>query len=349
MNYNYVPRADSRSGPTLHSQSKSISLKSNKAFSTTLNSKYEKGGNIIGLTKQSDLDRINELRNIYNVNAFNSLNYHSNNNNFDRGSSLPHNDLGARFKNTMNRSFNQMEKMNNPKLKEMLTKTKDGVTIRNTMTAGAAKLNYSPLKKLNKPKSSYLGSKASLSNNTNINLNTPQRTNLDSLLMSYKNAPLNNPININFNSFDTRVNYSNQVHQINNRNGKGLSSLILKTEENSNLESIYNPSGKSVREYAYKEEKNIEFRKSMEDFCKIIDRFMNDNSKGLFCLYDGHGGTDLVKYVRDRMPDLLSRYLMERNSTAEKSFPLAFQKIDDELKLMSEIRLKSTSRSPVCS
>ena len=33
-----------------------------------MNSKNEKGGNIIGLTKQSDLDRINELRNIYNVN-----------------------------------------------------------------------------------------------------------------------------------------------------------------------------------------------------------------------------------------------------------------------------------------
>jgi serine/threonine protein phosphatase PrpC len=99
---------------------------------------------------------------------------------------------------------------------------------------------------------------------------------------------------------------------------------------------LYNPSAKCVKEYSYREEMNIEYRQTMEDVCRIVDKFMNDNNKGLFCLYDGHGGVEPAKYVRDRMPEMFSRFLFETNFNIEKSFIFSFQKMDDELKLLSQ-------------
>lgn len=193
---------------------------------------------------------------------------------------------------------------------------------------------------------------------------------VDNLFISYKNAPLNNPINLN-NSLDTRVNYSQSLqHRGNTRQGNGLSNDIFK-KTNTNLSNsmvynkiptlcsknedynnncmydqkqsqnksvnatVFNASAKSVREYAYKEERNPLYRPAMEDFCKIIDRFMGDPGRGLFTLYDGHGGAEPVKYVKDRMPEVFTKFLKDTNNI-EKAFIFSFQKVDDELKVLSD-------------
>ncbi len=100
--------------------------------------------------------------------------------------------------------------------------------------------------------------------------------------------------------------------------------------------NIYNPSAKAVKEYSYKEDRNSSFRNSMEDFSRIIDKYMNDYNKGLFCLYDGHGGSEPVKYVRDRLPEIFSKFLIETKNNVEKSLNYTFQKLDDELKNLSD-------------
>jgi serine/threonine protein phosphatase PrpC len=87
------------------------------------------------------------------------------------------------------------------------------------------------------------------------------------------------------------------------------------------------------QEYAYKEEKNLKFRNAMEDFSKIVDKYMGEANKAFFSLYDGHGGTDPVIYVKDRMPDLLQKCLQAKDLTIENAIIQAFNKIDDELKL----------------
>jgi hypothetical protein len=99
---------------------------------------------------------------------------------------------------------------------------------------------------------------------------------------------------------------------------------------------FYNPVARSVKEYSYKEDSNKEHREAMEDVNKVIDKFMNDNNKGLFCLYDGHGGIEPANYVKNRLPDMFAKFLIDSNFNIEKSFIYTFQKVDDELKVLSQ-------------
>ena len=46
----------------------------------------------------------------------------------------------------------------------------------------------------------------------------------------------------------------------------------------------------SVKEYAYSEEKNRQFRTDMEDYHCHMDKVANDQTCALFAIFDGHGG-----------------------------------------------------------
>ena len=46
----------------------------------------------------------------------------------------------------------------------------------------------------------------------------------------------------------------------------------------------------SVKEYAYTEDKNRQFRPEMEDTHCHVDKLAGDDSCGLFAVFDGHGG-----------------------------------------------------------
>ena len=84
-------------------------------------------------------------------------------------------------------------------------------------------------------------------------------------------------------------------------------------------ENEHCPIARSVREYAYYETKNT--REHMQDLHKIIDKYTNDNSKGLFTLYDGHGpNTTHFTYARDRLPELFARFLKKTRNNIEQSF-----------------------------
>ncbi len=164
------------------------------------------------------------------------------------------------------------------------------------------------------------------------------KTNIkDNLVSAYKNVPISAPIHIN-NALDNRIAYS-QAIQNRIRSVKEISKANVELNKEN---GIYNPSAKCVKEYSYKEEQNKEYRSTMEDFCIIIDKYMNDVNKGLFCLYDGHGGDDPVKYVKDRMPEIFAKYINE-GFNPEKSFIFSFQKVDDELKVMSQSNNQGTT------
>jgi protein phosphatase PTC1 len=90
----------------------------------------------------------------------------------------------------------------------------------------------------------------------------------------------------------------------------------------------------SVKEYAYKEEQNSRFRDHMEDFSVCIDSFMEDKNKGLFTLYDGHGGSEAVLYVKEKMPEILTRIINSSNESIEQILINSFHKVDEELKMM---------------
>ena len=80
----------------------------------------------------------------------------------------------------------------------------------------------------------------------------------------------------------------------------------------------------------------------MEDMSKIIDCYMNDESKGFFSLYDGHGGSDPVTYAKNRMPEILEKFIASEESI-EISLNKAFNKCDDELKFTDAENTGSTA------
>ena len=87
----------------------------------------------------------------------------------------------------------------------------------------------------------------------------------------------------------------------------------------------------SVKEYGYAENQNENFRSYMEDYFRVIDKFMGDKTKGLFALFDGHGGSDVAKFVRDNFPDQFSYCLYNTKSNIQQSFINAFSKIDEDI------------------
>lgn len=185
-----------------------------------------------------------------------------------------------------------------------------------------------------------------LGKDSNHIINTKNQTNPNKSPSQYKNPRLSPQLNKespHLNSGNSKTigknpsQIRNQSPGVNKISSSNTKKPTTSNSQNSNsyIFPIFNPSAKCVKEFAYKEECNSEYRNKMEDFCKIIDRFMNDNNKGLFCLYDGHGGAELVKYVRDRMPEVITKFINEFKDI-EKALTFSFQKIDDELKVMSD-------------
>ena len=57
--------------------------------------------------------------------------------------------------------------------------------------------------------------------------------------------------------------------------------------------------GGLVRNYAYYEESNGVFRNYMEDRGKAVENLNGDPNKILFCLFDGHGGGEVSKFLQE--------------------------------------------------
>ena len=97
----------------------------------------------------------------------------------------------------------------------------------------------------------------------------------------------------------------------------------------------------SVKEFSYREDPNIKYRQSMEDFCKIIDKYNEDPKQGYFSLFDGHGGAEIAKYCKDRTPEILLQNLKSGNF--EKALLTTFEQVDSELKKLNSENIGSTA------
>ena len=65
---------------------------------------------------------------------------------------------------------------------------------------------------------------------------------------------------------------------------------------------------------------------------KVIPNFLGDKDKILFGLYDGHGGNEVAKLAKDKLPDLFGKHLNENTNTVEMALITSFRKLDDQLK-----------------
>lgn len=98
----------------------------------------------------------------------------------------------------------------------------------------------------------------------------------------------------------------------------------------------------SIINYAYKEDQNSKYCNYMEDKGIAIDCFNGDPSSGLFCLFDGHGGSEVSTYLQNIFPNMLKNILPFKKSLAQEFINL-FNSIDTKFKEMNFYNTGSTA------
>jgi len=185
------------------------------------------------------------------------------------------------------------------------------------------------------------------------NLNQ-QNIKIDSLMSSYNNSELVNQTKQNYKflphtSLNNKLSRGNSVSNINNSNYQKVLSEEIHTQENYDEEIamkekfFYSNTTTSVKDYCYFEDQNSKYRQYMEDYCKIIDKFTGDKNKGSFNLFDGHGGTEISKYCKDRYSELFQSFYELHPTNIEKAISLSFAKLDEEIKFLDSENKGSTA------
>jgi serine/threonine protein phosphatase PrpC len=126
---------------------------------------------------------------------------------------------------------------------------------------------------------------------------------------------------------------------------------IVKSKPYLSLDSINNKkAGTSMiqnqntpfKSFSYQEDKNLKYRQSMEDIGIMIPDLTTDYKVSLFGIFDGHGGNDVVKFVKDRLPQLIKNYLIDL-CPVDLAFKNAFSKVDKELKFFDSEYIGTTA------
>ena len=126
---------------------------------------------------------------------------------------------------------------------------------------------------------------------------------------------------------------------------------VVKNKPYLSLDSINNKkSGTSMiqnqntpfKSFSYQEDKNLKYRQAMEDIGIMIPDLTTDYKVSLFGIFDGHGGNDVVKFVKDRLPQLIKNNLNDL-CPVESAFKKSFEKVDQELKFFDSEYIGTTA------
>lgn len=170
--------------------------------------------------------------------------------------------------------------------------------------------------------------------NLNVNKNpVSPNTNIEPMTKEKQENNFTNPINNNGKSLLTTNNNINKQLTINKRGDDT---------------SYYVKDCFSVKEYAYKEDPNTAYRNQMEDMSKAIDRFADDDDKGLFTIFDGHGGWEVAAIAKNRLPEIFEKMLVSNNennpnSSIENILMNLFHEVDEEIKVSEDEHIGCTA------
>ena len=85
--------------------------------------------------------------------------------------------------------------------------------------------------------------------------------------------------------------------------------------------------------YFVKEEPNLEWRKTMEDFIYANQRFYSDKNLrvSLYAVFDGFGGDEVAKYLKMYMPEMLLQKLKKYKFNIEKGIEETFSEMSTKV------------------
>lgn len=121
-----------------------------------------------------------------------------------------------------------------------------------------------------------------------------------------------------------------------------LKSNTLQSEKtNIDLKEYYKQNCSAVNEYAYYEDSNYYYRRYMEDKGHGIDCFNNNPTDALFCLFDGHGGSQVSQFLKDHLAEEFKSILPSNDIYS--SFDKLFVDIDNKIKQFGFLNVGSTA------
>ena len=99
------------------------------------------------------------------------------------------------------------------------------------------------------------------------------------------------------------------------------------------------------KSFSYHEDKNLKYRQSMEDIGVMLPDFIPEKKMSLFGIFDGHGGYDVVQYIKNRLPEIIKTNITKNNNydSIENNLTSSFNKIDEELKFYDSEHTGSTA------
>ena len=169
------------------------------------------------------------------------------------------------------------------------------------------------------------------------NKSLPNKKKIKNFTQSKLNQQPNKINEISNKLFNEEKNYQSEIIE-NSKIYNSTSNEIISDNEST---EYYINNSNSVLEYAYKEDPNIKFRNYMEDKGKTIDNFNNNPNSILFCLFDGHGGVQVSKYLQENFPIFFKKILP--NEYLELKIIDLFPEIDNKLKENNFYQVGSTA------
>ena len=197
-------------------------------------------------------------------------------------------------------------------------------------------------------------------NNKNIQGFNDHNTNNNNYTNNLRTININNNFEIAKNNYQeytrpktnqySSINYHNLNNYNYNTNSYNDYSSQKKIEEiisNDSLDTYYlnnlNNSTKIIKDLAYKENPNARYRDYMEDKGKSIINFNSSENNALICLFDGHGGQEVSKFLQENFTKFWKEILPLNYSNYENKIKNIFLSTDQKLKENNFYQVGSTA------